>query len=60
MEATPGLLRIICIDAHIADKRMEVKLPHHAGFAGAQEWLCSHSVPLQLIPLSATKRSFSR
>lgn len=35
MEYTPGLLRIICIDAHIAGKRMEVKLPHHANISGS-------------------------
>lgn len=35
MEYTPGLLRIICIDAHIPGKRMEVKLPHHANISGS-------------------------
>lgn len=35
MESSPGLLRIICIDAHIASKRMEVKLPHHSNISGS-------------------------
>lgn len=33
--ATPGLIRIICIDAHIPRKRMEVKLSRHANISGS-------------------------
>jgi|GEM_PF-3169673 len=32
---TPGLIRIICIDAHIPRKRMEVKLSRHANISGS-------------------------
>lgn len=32
---TPGLQRIICIDAHIPGKRMEVKLSAHANISGS-------------------------
>ena len=31
----PGLQRIICIDAHIPRKRMEVKLSSHANISGS-------------------------
>ena len=34
-QQTPGLQRIICIDAHIPRKRMEVKLSRHANISGS-------------------------